>query len=1090
VELEFIPKKLTLFFLLLTVVISISKAQTEYRFEKITVEDGLSQSSITSLIQDDFGYLWIGTLNGLNKYDGKHFTVYKHDEAKPSSIRANLIRKLFLDRQKHLWVVFAGALARYLPQFDSFENIPLTIQNEDLSKTTVHSVTNLTDSSFIICSSNGLIGYSIPQKKFYRIAALKQFNHLDVERYLNTPKLGEWIFCLNKTIMRFNGQKQWTTILNDTRAIAHYYDAKANEIYLQTKSNLYRYNSKIKKLLVIDTYDGIDFDPHNFGMIKRSNGTLWVYRKEIYIYNSTLKREATLAHLAQNPFSLSGKYISCLYESQDGVVWVGTNGFGLNKYNPNTAVFKLTGAFYGAPISLSENYISAVYTADDNELYVGTTVNVDNINLKKSKSQPIQIKTTFGIPTRVNKFFAENDKLWLCTDNGLKYIQNDTAFPSDIPLLADNSLKLSDCAQIGAGRYVLAGNSGTYLWDNQKRTAKKINYRASRPICLFNKKIWLDVGDSVILIDPNTGKVAKKYLKSVNNNTGMPLTSIPCFYKDSENNLWIGSWGSGLILYDSIQENFLVFKEKHGLPDLVVYAILEDDSNNLWLGTNKGLSVFDKRKRRVIRNYTKEDGLQGNEFNTRAAHKSKSGILYFGGVNGLTYFRPDEVLKIEQAPPKAVLKGFYINHVRVDTMRRGIDIRNPKDPTIDLMWGENSFDIELSSLNYTLAVQTRYKYFLENYDTQWYDIDDRSFISFVNVPAGNYLLRIKAYTAKGAIQKEDLILHINIHQPFWRNKDSYFYALAVLLFLLALIYKIRTNSLRRKTEQLSRLVSERTKELQAMNEEMATQNEEISAQNEEISAQNEEITLHNETLAEIRMSLEQTVEKRTATLMELNAKLEAQNSQLEQFAFITAHNIRGPVASIKGLVSLLPSQSIEVDYLRIAVQNLDDLIVELNDILDIQLNTDDNKFEPVKLKEVLLRVISTFKDEIRSRDATIDTSQFDECQMPGFKSYFNSIFYNLLSNALKYTDPLRKQTITFTCTTKEGQLRIRVSDVGLGIDMKYTQGKIFNMYQRFHPEIQGKGFGLFLVRSQIEAMNGKIVVESEVGKGTTFTITF
>ncbi|MFM7858089.1 MAG: two-component regulator propeller domain-containing protein, partial [Flammeovirgaceae bacterium] len=168
-------------------------------------------------------------------------------------------------------------------------------------------------------------------------------------------------------------QPQWTTILSDAVAIASYYDAKGNQIYLQTKSTLYHFNFNSKKLDVIDTYDGIDFEPLNFGMIKRSNGMLWAYRKEIHLYNSHLKKETTLAHLAQNPFSLSGKYISCLYESQDGVMWVGTNGFGLNKYNPNTAVFNFIGAFYGAPLSLSENYVSAVYTADDNELYVGTT---------------------------------------------------------------------------------------------------------------------------------------------------------------------------------------------------------------------------------------------------------------------------------------------------------------------------------------------------------------------------------------------------------------------------------------------------------------------------------------------------------------------------------------------------------------------------------------------------------------------------------------------------------------------------------------------------------------------------------------------
>ncbi|MFM7853763.1 MAG: sensor histidine kinase, partial [Flammeovirgaceae bacterium] len=158
--------------------------------------------------------------------------------------------------------------------------------------------------------------------------------------------------------------------------------------------------------------------------------------------------------------------------------------------------------------------------------------------------------------------------------------------------------------------------------------------------------------------------------------------------------------------------------------------------------------------------------------------------------------------------------------------------------------------------------------------------------------------------------------------------------------------------------------------------------------------------------------------------------------------------------------------------------------------LEVQLNTDTNKFEQVKVKEVVSKVVLSFKDQIEKSDAVVDISSFEEHIVPGFKSYFNSIFYHLLSNALKYSDPARKQTITFSCVKINGNTHITVKDTGIGIDMRYAKDKIFTMYQRFHPEINCKGFGLFLVRSQLEAMGGTIAVESEVGKGTIFSIIF
>jgi signal transduction histidine kinase len=298
------------------------------------------------------------------------------------------------------------------------------------------------------------------------------------------------------------------------------------------------------------------------------------------------------------------------------------------------------------------------------------------------------------------------------------------------------------------------------------------------------------------------------------------------------------------------------------------------------------------------------------------------------------------------------------------------------------------------------------------------------------------------------------------------------------------LYIIRTRQLELKAQNLATTVAQRTEEVQ-------TKNNEIAAQNEELHTQAEMLIEKNELLEAIRENLEDKVKERTQNLTQLNEDLLEQNTKLEQFAFITAHNIRGPIARIQGLLQILPEEVSNevVDYLKYSVDELDQVIRDLVTILDVR-NGLDQHFEKVDIREVVLQTVQSLQDDIDKANATVNLDRFSPLSLYGVRPYFQSIFHNLIHNALKYSKDDEDPVIHIAHRRQKNKVLITITDNGLGIEMQYAKQKIFNLYQRFHPKRPGKGFGLYLVKTQLETMKADISVESELGKGTTFTITF
>lgn len=1060
-------------------------AQNDIRFQRISVDQGLSQSSIKSIVQDQYGYLWIATLDGLNRYNGREFKIYRHDKANKNSLYSNQLVQLYLDSEQNLWLIYRDAIARYEPKTDSFTNYRITLP--DSKKTLIiQGMNNLHNDIVLLITNQGLLRFNIATNEVSKSTQHAQFDGHRITSNFYLSGVGEWVITQFEAFVKFDNSSEWTSVFYDPINITGYFSEATGEVYLQTKQHLLKFSAVDKKIHVVDRFTEKDnFDINQNSIVKLSTGELWVNRGLLYVYNEKDAFKTVIRNIPQNPTSLSGDMVACVYETKDNVVWVGTNGFGLNKYDPQLSIFSHIGTYHGAPLTLSHNYVNTIYTSDDNQLFIGTFNGFDVLNLQNRQSRHFSILNSDMLPTRINKIIQDTRKNnWLLTNSkGLMRFDGNRILPSGIQALDSANLNIFGAVETGNGNYVLATGNGLYKWNPERGTSAKMNAMGSMAIGLFKNELWIESEFEVSVLDITGKNVVRSFKKNSYTSSSFPQAPIKCFYTDTDDQLWIGSWGGGLTVYDAASQQFKSYTEADGLPNSVVYGILEDAHGNLWLSTNKGICVFDKKNRKVVRNFNKDDGLQGDEFNTNAYFKSPSGKFYFGGINGLTYFNSNEAIQINSTIPKSILTGFFINQIRTDNLKNGEVINQYGDQDIVLDWNERNFGFEVASLGFTYPGRTRFKYILENFDQTWNVVDTETRLSFTNIPPGNYTLRVLSSNSFGDWETTGLRIGIVVKGPFWKDPLFIFFVVVVCIVSVVVSYFWRITALKRRAHYLQSLVDERTREIQIKNEEIQAQNEELITQSETVGKQNEE-------LIQIRTSLEHKVEERTKVLKNLNKHLIEQNTQLEQFAFITAHNIRGPLARIKGLLNLLPKDaSKEMSYLDLSVQNLDEVISDLSKIINIRHGVD-QLMESVPLKTMLTQVIQALEEDIEKKQATIDIDEFEDIVINGIKPYLYSILYNLLHNALKYSTSVRQPYIKCSAKKVDSKIVVSIEDNGLGIDMHYASKKIFGLYQRFHINIAGKGLGLFLIKTQTEAMGGEITVSSELNHGTSFTLVF
>lgn len=441
-----------------TFIISSAFGQPDVRFERITVEDGLSQSAITSMVQDKYGYLWIGTLDGLNRYDGSSFTVYRNTKNNPNSLPAHSITKLILDRYERLWVSYRNGLSLYDHAHDNFQNFEIKYGETNLFVRDLHL---LSDSIGILYTNQGVLKFNLTNGNVTESIEFSIFKNRNAFASFGNDQ-ETWVVT-DSTLWLKRDKSGWKRFYRSKNQIAATYIEESDDLYVRTYNQLLKYDRVKSQLIVVFDFPNAQW-VNSPNMLKTKDGHLWVGHGGIYVFDKDDKLLKTLNHVAQDPNSLSGSYVSDLYQTKDGVIWAGTNGLGLNKYNPFRSVFSYIGNFPGAPLTLSDHYVSTIFTKDDNKILAGTLGGLDVIDLTAGKSHRIKLTGKDGNKAQVLKIFeGTSRRVWLATNKGLMLLNKMSAVPSGIKTLDDPSLSIFDCIEIAPYRFMLTTNKNILL---------------------------------------------------------------------------------------------------------------------------------------------------------------------------------------------------------------------------------------------------------------------------------------------------------------------------------------------------------------------------------------------------------------------------------------------------------------------------------------------------------------------------------------------------------------------------------------------------------------------------------------------------
>lgn len=1075
---------------------------TKLKFSRLGVNEGLSHSNVTCILQDTKGYLWVGTEDGLNKYDGYDFTIYRNIKTDSTSLLKNCINALLEDNRGIIWISTRGGGLHH------YDHVTGRIRRVNPFGQHFEVVTIIEDHQQNIWIAGTMGGHAFVATQDQTTQQWNHFNLFPSNEavcFMVPESENEfWVGVRRTGIFRWNFKtgslKNFSQKNNDPAFVVSKDVVKAvkddyGDIWIATREGL----SKLD--LRTEQFTHLTANPRNPNSLPVNvirdlcldNNYLWIATENggLSRFDWKHKRFKNFSFDKNDPDAPSDNSIWSVYKDHQGRIWAGTFSRGLCVLDPFMEKFS------ELDVPLENDIVNAIWQDDKNRIWIGTEgglVMKDKDKVHHYKHDDTQGGSLSSDPV-LSIYEDSRNRIWIGTwEGGLnRYNEEQDNFIHYLPRKDDpESISDTHVYAIGehraTGRLLVSSYKGlNVLVDEKKGTfvryvdgySESNNYL--RTIYQDNQgNVWIGSISELNLLNVEGGHRDRYYFNDSTSFDGF----VNSILEDKKGRLWIGT-NTGLHM---MVDRKIVASYTHddGLPNDIVNGILEDRKGNLWLSTAQGLSMFDPDAKK-FKNFNTSDGLESNEFKPGACYKSDDGRMFFGG-KGVTVFYPDSIRNNPYIPPVAIT-GLKLFNNSVSAGGADQILVRPISETreISLEHQQNFFSIHYVALNFTASRKNQYAYKLEGFDQDWNYVGGQRSATFTNLDAGTYKFRVKASNNDGVWNEQGALLVIHVLPPWWDL--WWFKATVMLLVLMSFIfyYKTRVNRIRKRNRILEKLVAKRTEALQRMNAELMSSGREIKAQNYElrkarkiIEEQNKKIKLRNETLT-------RDVKKRTRELVEYT-------QQLEQFAFMSAHNLRAPVARILGLGQVLeltqddPEQTRMIfDKLVLTTHELDAVVRDLISILELKRNNTAMIHE-VNLTEELKLIKMNLQTQIRETKTSIreDFSEAETLQV--VRPYLDSILIHLISNAIKFRHPLRKPIIRIKTEVMGKYICLSVKDNGLGIDLSLYKNHLFALYHRFHSHVEGKGIGLFLVKTQVIALRGRIEVKSEVDKGTTFRI--
>ena len=1055
----------------------VSSAQTR-RFKHLTSYDGISQSEVYAFLEDSRGFMWFGTVDGLNRYDGYSVKIFNTDKNDPHALSNNTIRSLAEDHLGRIWIGTDDGLNYYEPRTEQIFQVKY---NPFDHKFPVWSLL-IHDEHLLVGTTNGLWRTTIQSNKIEDIESdFQQITNFDTQNLNNFIRAiikskhgGIWIqtsnnisrivFQQNSNVPIVIEDVSFNDFLLQETAIE---DSTGNLWIASSSYGLLRYNPGTKQTSHFIDY-GTTYGPSSkkcSALTLDKNGNLWVGTLDKglnFIKSDELNKKVVFFETIQNePLnenSLNSNLIYSLYVSKNNLLWVGTIGAGLNIFDPEQKKFThykfrdLTGE------SPKSNFIRSVYVDNQNRIWTGTHNN--GLFLLDRKTEKFQ---KLGFETQ-SIFYISNyheDKFFICSSTGIYLVQ-----------LVNNKLKILSNYEGNAVFNVIKSQKDVYwlatlnglkqvridrdkiIIENQytQNTQPEISTNNSR-VLYYNKtnnELLLGTeggGLNIVSLDKDQyPKEIKIYKKSTEPNS-ISNNYVRSIIKDKNQNIWIGTYeGLNKMIRDSIsgEVSFQSFTRKEGLPNNMIQFIIEDNNQSLWIGTNGGLSQFIPVENKFI-NYTVNDGIQSNEFSEHTVHKKPDGEIVMGGINGINAFFPDQI-KTSSMKPQTTLTGFYLFNKKVMALEKiGRHVPLVKSITLTdsiiLLPKQNSIGFEFSAMIYPYSEKIQYSYILEGFDNEWqFANSSQRNANYTNLSHGDYIFKVKSTNNDGIWEEVPREVFIQIKTPFiytW-----YAYIIYALFVLLIFVYFSFYSVIRYTTKNKLLLEKE-----------------------------------HNNKLHE---------------LDELRTK----------FFINISHDLRTPLTLINGpLDDILQNKNLNRDLkekLQLIKRNVKRLSYLVEQLLDVR-KAESGKLTP-KLKSddivsFTLNEVSHFTYALKKKGLELKVSCESENITTSFDSdMISKVYFNIISNAIKYTEKGEIVIHINRCdktgfdvlknSSGKSFVKIEIQDSGRGISTDQKSRIFDRFYQNQANAEKGYGIGLSHTKELIEAHRGYIEAESTVGIGT------
>ncbi|TYP93514.1 ligand-binding sensor domain-containing protein [Fodinibius salinus] len=1102
-------------------------------FDNISLEEGLSQSVVTSIAQDDMGFLWLATQSGLNRYDGKSFSLFTHNPDDSTSISNNWVTTLLNEPGKPiLWVGTSSGFNKFNLETESFERYGhVNNDSTTISNGWINDLYRDQNGILWIATQGGLNRFNPETEQMKRIPIenkqwdQRHSNIVALTGINNEVWLASPAGLLIYDTVEQSYQKPQSTLLDDNIMSLHQ-DADSTVWAGSSNGKVLAINAEHQIEQSFSTNNGILNAPVQ-AINKDKDGNLWIGTiKGLNIFNPDRDIMVnTIQSKSSNPNSLSTPDVRDIFIDQSSVVWVSTYEGGVNKTNVLNNQFEHYKMDASNPDALHSNQTKTIVEDDDGNIWIGTSdqgiekFDVDQNTFSHYPHDPADPSTPSSnfikrmyVSSRGYLWVAANgvgmDRFDLDTWSKRTYTPEDGLAHKDIWAIQED-----DQGYMWFGTY----GGGANRFDPRTGTFKTLKNDPNDPNSLSNNfvtaiypqsqdSIWLGTQGGLNIYNANTGDFTI-YKSNPEDSTSLSDGPILDIHEGPTGDIWLATYGGGIDRFDVEKKTFKHYREKDGLAHNSTYNFLEDGKGNLWVSNNNGISRINPYTDQIT-NYSTSHGLQSKEFSNGAYEKTDEGIMYFGGINGFNRFDPAKITEESNGPKVAITQfALFNNEVPIGPMeedgRTILEKSVSYTSELDLSYKDYVFSFEFAALNFAYPEQNKFSYKMVGLEDKWNDVGNRNYVSYTNMPPGEYTFKVKAADYNGVWSQTPASIKLNVAPPFWQTTWFYILSLVIILASIYGIYRYRVQSIQNRNQELAQKVNERTEELNEKNKDLENTLQELEDTKDELVQKARKAgmadiatgVLHNvgNILNSINTSssiMEQTLRNsKVEGLQKANNMLRDNMNNIEEFI---TENPKGK----KLLSYYLKIEDLLLEEQQTMLKHnfrLNEKIHLINDVISTQQSYagTSNYTETVRLEKMIDNALTLQAGSIEQHDITVEQNIDDVPEVEGQRTQVVHILVNLIKNAkeaMGKADNDLKDKIAIDLYQENSSVVLKVSDTGHGISEEELD-KIFT--HGFTTKEDGHGFGLHSCSNYMNEMGGNMTVESEgEGKGATFTLKF